>query len=262
MAQPASDPADEPTSVALRPHLRNLLEQELIDETSVADLMSDPEVRRNLIDALPRLQDEACRVAGAHGVRLLLKEAIPVYPATDRSQSQWVSFYRWYEKVLGGVPFADLQMAMLAAMSEPREYLPSPGVLLELSRNGVSPEKRLFERARALVDGVRGGNCAALPSEADGADASIWQAVRAEMKTTLGAETFKSWVERAYLGRSGQQLYVVVYTGTAVDWFRRGGRRSFEDAWAAADPMRRQPTIISRAEFALLPAVRRAESAA
>jgi hypothetical protein len=69
------------------------------------------------------------------------------------------------------------------------------------------------------------------------------------LKATLGASAFAAWIEPAYLGACGQGLYLVASNGVAADRLRGDMRRHVREAWTAVDPLKRDLTVISRAEF-------------
>jgi hypothetical protein len=101
--------------------------------------------------------------------------------------------------------------------------------------------------AQALpLDGPR---AEASPHAAPAADQAIWAAAMAEMRVHMAADEFGSYLNPAFLGLAGGELYAVALSAVARDRLRERRSRQLQAAWAKADPAKRPLTLVSKLDF-------------
>jgi hypothetical protein len=92
----------------LSPALKSLLEGGETDD-AVTAIIERSDLRAEAIAALPHLEREARREAGADGVRSVVGRRFGLFPPTEMSEGEWAAWWSDYEDVCADLPMSALE---------------------------------------------------------------------------------------------------------------------------------------------------------
>lgn len=132
-----------------------------IDVIAKSDLL-----RSEAAIVMPALRAAALRPATEAEIRDIIGSRFATYPQPERDTGETAAFWADYFDALGGLTPAQIEAGMKAHVADPKsEFLPKPGRLADLARQGTSPGRwtRAYTRARAAV--VQAQAASAKPDE-------------------------------------------------------------------------------------------------
>ena len=100
-------------------------------EDIVRELARDPVIKADALAARSALERRQ-RPCGQEGIALLVMPLAALYAMPDRSESEWVTFWRLYIDALGDLPFEALDYAVKEYVKQ-GEFFPKPAALFKIA---------------------------------------------------------------------------------------------------------------------------------